>query len=174
MLPSTTERLAAFVDDWRRPARRRRGLALAGIGVATVAVALLVCRHGGPQSVLAHLMYAPVLLAAFCFQVPGGMLAGLAAGLMLGPLLPVEAAAAHPQTTLDWLLRTGFYVMAGGLAGLGVRLLNAQLDWLRHHAYHDALTGLPNLAAMRAHIHQLCEGGRTDILLVAFNLVNLA
>lgn len=154
MLSFALEHLLHPVEKWRRPSRLHQVEVFLLISLLFGAVSLLVYQQGGTQSAYPHLMYLPVLFAAFYFQVSGGLMAGILAGLALGPFMPLNVAAEIPQSTLNWLIRTGFFVMVGLLTGLGFQLLHAQLDWLRHRALHDSLTGLPNLMALREFLRQ--------------------
>lgn len=172
-MPVSTKRLFQLIEIWRKPKGLHRVVALLLICVLLGAVGLLVYQQGGTRSVYPHLMYAPVLLAAFYFKIPGGIIAAIAAGLVLGPFMPLNVEDDIPQTATNWLVRTGFFVMVGLLAGLAFKILNTQLDRLRHDAYRDPLTGLPNLLATREYIHQHWSK-QPGVLLIVFSLVNLA
>lgn len=111
--------------------------ALPGLGAVTVVIALLlaggalVYASGGTKTVYPHLLYVPVVVGALIFGAPGGLLAGLAAGLVMGPLMPLDVAAGVPQETLGWVIRTGFFTLIGGLTGAGQGLLEERRRRLR-------------------------------------------
>jgi hypothetical protein len=119
MLSFALEHLLHPIEKWRHSSRFHQVEASLLIGLLFAAVSLLVYQQGGTQSVYPHLMYASILFAAFYFQVSGGLIAGILAGLAIGPFMPLNVAAEIPQPTLNWLIRTGFFVMVGLLAGLG-------------------------------------------------------
>lgn len=99
--------------------RLPRVLTPALVGAGLVASWAVVWGVGGSQAVgpTLHLFYVPVLLAALRFGLRGGVLAGLAAAVLAGPLLPLDTATGEPQG-LAWLIRGGFFTLIGGLAGL--------------------------------------------------------
>jgi EAL domain-containing protein (putative c-di-GMP-specific phosphodiesterase class I) len=92
------------------------GLLAAAIVVATLAAAwLFTFLSGGSNTVLPHLFYVPVILAASRFRVPGAVTAALAAGLLVGPVMPQVVATGQMQETVNWLGRTAAFVVVGVL-----------------------------------------------------------
>lgn len=101
-------RLAAPSDDVRR---------LGGLLAATAILALvymMVRATGGTPNPLVHLAYFGIIVAAVAVGARGGALAGLAAGLLLGPLMPDStAASATILAQWGWFVRLAVYVVAG-------------------------------------------------------------
>ena len=60
-------------------------------------VSLLVYETGGTRNAWLHLMYLPIILAAACFGVYGGIGAALVAGLALGPYMPMNVSSDCPK-----------------------------------------------------------------------------
>jgi putative nucleotidyltransferase with HDIG domain len=118
----------SVVDAWRGPRGVRRIVALGLIWALLLGGGLLVAVTGGTRTPVIHAMYLPILLGAIFFKAPGGILTGLAAGLVVGPWMPVDTAAGETQTTVNWVLRLGMFVAVGGLAGLLQALLQHRLD----------------------------------------------
>lgn len=178
MLSPTTEHLSLPFEELGNLTGSRRIEAFLLTGLLLGAIDLLVYQKGGTQTVYPHLMYIPILFAAFYFKVTGGLATGIVAGLVLGPFMPLNVSAEIPQPTLNWVIRSGFFVMVGLVAGLGFEMLNAQLDRLRRRAYYDSLTMLPNLTALREYLYQLqIEGTQfrpsANRLLMIINVLNL-
>ena len=103
-------------------------------GVVGITVALLIALSaglvyatGGTQHAWLHLLYVPVLAAAWAFGPAGGVVAGLAAGLAVGPGMPVDVDAGMAQATTNWLYRLGFLVLIGGVSGGLHQLVRTQL-----------------------------------------------
>ena len=104
----------------------------------------LVRATGGIKYVFSHTMYIPIILAAYFFHIPGGVIAGVLGGLTLGPLMPISVATGEMQETINWLYRTLIFSGIGLMLGMmfsstekGLR----KIEWL---AVHAPDTGLPN------------------------------
>jgi len=126
-LPSHWLALPTMRSALFRPAVRRLpavlGLAaavLAGLILAT----WLVQSTGGTQFAYPYLIVLPVILAAAVFKLPGGLLAALAAGLLMGPFMPLDTTTGTMQSTHNWLVRTFMYLVIGGFAGVLATLLD--------------------------------------------------
>src|SRR5690606_32364446 len=80
-------------------------------------VGLLVHATGGVKFSYLHSMYLPVMLAGFVFGMRGGLLIGLFGGLTLGPFMPLDSATGEMQNALNWIYRTGFFMLVGMFSG---------------------------------------------------------
>lgn len=112
------------------------------------AVFVLVYVTGGIKYVYSHSMYIPVLLSGFFFGVKGGVIVGLVGGIALGPFMPIDVHTGESQDTLNWLYRSGFFVLVGALSGVAsdsVKSYMRHLDWVSRH---DPVSGLPNRNAL--------------------------
>jgi len=130
---------------------------------------------GGAKFAALHVMYLPVILAALVFGTSGGIVAGAVAGLLVGPFMPLDTASGESQQLGNWLLRTAFFCMVGGVVGIGASTLRRQLtllDWLNEH---DADTGLLNYTGFAKVQRQAIEGDRTQAegLLIVGQIKNL-
>lgn len=90
----------------------------------TVLVALLlgsswltVHTAGGTRTAWPHVFYVPIVVAALPFGVRGGLIAGALAALLCGPVMPLDVATGESQQLVNWLIRGGFFVVVGGVAG---------------------------------------------------------
>lgn len=179
MLPAvSTERLTNLIEEWRYSSEPRRRAAILTVVFLIANTALAVYEMGGTRNVYPSLVYMAILVSAFYFRILGWLIVGVVAGLALEPLLPLNLETDIHQSTSGWFFYVGFFAMIGMIAGLGFKVLNAQLDGLRHYAFQDPLTGLPNLTALREHINRLerdqMDSPPPNIQVVVFNLVNLA
>ncbi|HHB12151.1 MAG TPA: EAL domain-containing protein [Chromatiales bacterium] len=138
----------ALWHGWLRPRGPKAVVVVLAIGLLMVGVVGLVYATGGLKYVYAHTMYLPVLLAALSFGVRGGVLAALAGGLILGPLVPLEVATGETQPAINWLYRIGFFLLVGTVVGAASTAFKRHLDWQAWMLRHNPLTGLPNQAAL--------------------------
>lgn len=84
---------------------------------------------GGAGAVAPHWFYVPVVLAAARFGVVGAVLTGAVAGVLAGPLMPLDVGDGTAQVTSDWVSRTGFFVGLGALMAVLIRgALRARAD----------------------------------------------
>lgn len=113
--------------------RLRQGKRLSPLQGLVAVVALigatgaLVYMTGGTKYAYLHLMYLPVILAAYLWEKPGGGAAGLVAGLVLGPLMPVDTETGLTQTAFSWGLRMTMFTAVGLAAGQAQSLLSQRL-----------------------------------------------
>jgi diguanylate cyclase len=143
--------------------------------LSTLGFAWLVYAAGGVKYATLHAMYLPIIFSALVFGASGGIVAGLAAGLLAGPHMPIDTATGEAQQLGNWLLRTGFFCTFGGIIGFGAGTLRRQLkrlDWLNEH---DALTGFLNPTGLLETLRQRVErdGDKSQILLIIVQIKNL-
>ena len=125
---------------------------VAAITLLALGTAWLVYATGGVRFAYLHVMYVPVVLGALAFGVPGGVLAGIAGGLLLGPIMPINTSTGEMQQLFNWSYRLTSFTLIGALVGAGAQLLRRQLrelEWL--HEHHPD-TGLLNLAGLINHL----------------------
>jgi len=131
----------------------------------------LVYATGGLKFVYSHSMYLPILLAGFVFGVRGGLLIGLLGGFALGPFMPINVATGELQDAINWLYRTGFFMLVGAVSGAASDSVGAYLRHLKWMAHHDPATQLPNRAAL---LDALSDLAKEKHLPDAFLLVVIA
>lgn len=139
--------LLTWLFEWRETNRMSslRPWVRAGFTTLLLAAAtVIVYVTGGTSLVYVHLIYLPILAGGFFFGVAGGIVAGLVAGLCVGPWMPVDVAQDIPQTTFNWVARTGFFMLSGALSGLMAAAFARQVEMTRRHGLYDTITELPN------------------------------
>lgn len=160
-------------NRWFRP----RGIQVAFIAgvilILIVGTYFFVYYTGGITYVYSHSMYIPIFLAAMFFRIPGGILAGIIGGLILGPLMPLDIHTGEMQTTINWLYRLFIFSLTGGFMGLVMTVIDHQLRRIEWQFYHDPLTGLPNRSYLELLIDQNVREKRSEkkcvLILINFN-----
>jgi PAS domain S-box-containing protein len=117
MLPMT------FFARWNQAPVTKKSLAALIIVFLLVGCGFFVYYTGGVRYVFAHSMYLPIIFAAIFFKTRGGLLAGMAAGLILGPYMPIETMTGEMQLTANWLFRMGVFMFVGGFIGYVINIL---------------------------------------------------
>ena len=170
-------RVARSIFSAEKAASSSSLLAEASIVLGLLLLAtLIVYASGGTRYAYAHATYVPIIAAAYFFRFPGGVLAGVLAGLALGPFMPLDVDAGTSQSAANWLTRGGFFVLIGGLAGLASGALARQLEIVRWEGYFDPITGLPNRNLCRETLESLIKAASSPsrpILVISIGLGRL-
>ncbi len=115
------------------------------IAVLIAGVAVLVINTGGIKYVFSHTMYIPIILAAYFFRIPGGLIAGLIGGLVLGPFIPISVSTGEMQEITNWVYRTFLFMGVGVLSGWLFSIANKRNQRIAWMVNHSPDTGLANL-----------------------------
>ncbi len=91
--------------------------ALIGIIIMLPLVYLLVYYTGGIKYVFSHTMYLPILLAGILLGTEYGVLTAIIAGILLGPLMPIDTVLHEPQLFINWFYRMIIFVSLGFISG---------------------------------------------------------
>ncbi|WP_018951102.1 bifunctional diguanylate cyclase/phosphodiesterase [Thioalkalivibrio sp. AKL12] len=127
----------------------------AAVPLLMALVALIVYETGGTSTAYLNFILIPVLLGAALFGLWGGLAFGLLAGLLLGPFMPLDTATGAAQPALNWLTRTGIYIVLGGFSGWLFDTLRRHSERLLEQAYNNPVTGLPNRESLEQYARQL-------------------
>lgn len=114
-----------------------------------ILVTLVVYFTGGTRFSYAHLIYLPIILAAYFYKIKGGVIAAFSGGLFLGPYMPINTQTMIMQGLENWRFRMALLVTVGAFAGYLFSLLESQLDKVNKIAYYDPETGLPNKVRLK-------------------------
>jgi len=107
------------------------GLLLAGAWYAVYAA-------GGSSTAMPHSFYIPILVAAMSSGVAGGVATSIVATVLGGPLMPLHVASSEMQEAANWLVRGGFFVTVGALAGASsLSLRRSFRAQLTHHLWDE-------------------------------------
>lgn len=97
---------------------------------------------GGSAAVPPSGFLIPISLAAARFRYLGAVAAGMASGILAGPLLPRNTVTGTLQSPEEWLVRAGLFLLAGlTVAWLFDRYRDVQVRLRASHQAVQALTG---------------------------------
>lgn len=94
---------------------------------------------GGTHQPYAHLFYIPIVAAVLPFGTRGALATALVAGLLCGPLMPLDTATGTEQATTGWLFRMGMFLAVGGVVGLSRRLRESVTEQRLTDEVQDAM-----------------------------------
>jgi EAL domain-containing protein (putative c-di-GMP-specific phosphodiesterase class I) len=86
-------------------------LSVGALGLAWIAT----YAAGGSKTALPHAFYVPVILCAIRFGHRGALLVSVAAGVVAGPLTPLDVQAGTSQQVDNWVARIVAFVVIGQL-----------------------------------------------------------
>ncbi len=110
---------------------QNRQYGLAVISALIIGSGILVYSTGGIKYVFSHSMYLPILLSALVFRTKGGIIAGLVGGIILGPYMPVNTITGEMQLAINWIFRSIFFMLIGGVVGQTLSMLETRTGLLR-------------------------------------------
>ncbi|MBY0501806.1 MAG: GGDEF domain-containing phosphodiesterase [Alphaproteobacteria bacterium] len=134
---------------------------------------IIVKVTGGTAFAYLHFLYIPIILAGLIFSVRGGVLAGLAAGLLIGPFMPTSIEYDFAQPLSSWATRLGFFVLVGAIAGMGSSVFKAYLRELEIKQTTDPLTGLPNLHGLKQIFPSLVQDEEKALIVIVVELFQI-
>lgn len=117
--------------------------------LAYILSAFLVYYTGGTRHSYLHIIYIPILITAYYYKGIGGFIAGIVAGIVLGPFMPINTNTMLMQDTVNWSFRMLYFTLTGTFAGLLFDLLDHQLEKINQIAYFEENTGLPNKTSFK-------------------------
>ena len=120
----------------------------------------LVYLTGGANA-YSHSMYALILFAGFVFGIKGGVIVGVIAGVTLGPFMPIDTVTMEPQQAVNWIYRSGFFVIIGFLSGAASDSTRRYMKHVKWLTQHDAVSGLSNRSALIDSLKTLKHGRHT-------------
>lgn len=142
------------------------------VAALVIFVVLLTYFTGGVTKSYPHLIYIPIILAALFWQIKGGVSVALAAGLLLGPMMPVDVAAGVPQTFVNWITRLSIFVLVAFVSGFSIQELSKS-----HERQLDLNLISPTTGAYTsAKLHQSLEEKirrREHFALASVKLINI-
>ena len=139
-----TDRDQKINDLLSSPKHIARGWQIILIASTIIGSGFFVYATGGIKYVYSHTMYIAIILASYFFNVPGGIIVGVIAGLVLGPFMPLNVETGEMQTTINWLYRMGIFTIVGIIQGHIFSLVKKQVEELRRLALFNRHTNLPN------------------------------
>ncbi len=94
------------------------GARVAAVGLLLMMCVLVIYLAGGISKFNPQIFWVPILMATFWFGPLAGALVGFAAGLLIGPYVPLDVASGNNQAVGDWLPRIFYFVAVALMVGI--------------------------------------------------------
>jgi putative nucleotidyltransferase with HDIG domain len=107
-----------------------RAIVALGIVGGYVAATTVTYTAGGTHTVWPQLFYLPLALAAAFVSPPMAVGAGVVAGLLCGPAMPLDRAADVSQETWSWMLRLSVFVLVALVIAIPATLARGRAGML--------------------------------------------
>lgn len=124
--------------------RNIRILVFISIILMLPAIYFFVYYTGGIKYVFSHTMYIPIILAGIFFGPKFGFLIGLCAGIILGPLMPLEISTNEPQLFINWSYRLVIFISIGIISGYTSSRLRKNATKIKDLMSMNQETHIPN------------------------------
>lgn len=145
------------------------------IGIILSLVFIVYCivyASGGTQFACVHLMYIPIIIAAFIFNIKGGIGVALLSGIILGPFMPVNVSIGLRQDLRSCILRIIFFTVMGLILGLLFDYIKKNKEIQIKSSYEHVITGYPNVNKLKIDLTKMIDN-KENFSLVTLKFTNL-
>jgi EAL domain-containing protein (putative c-di-GMP-specific phosphodiesterase class I) len=153
--------------------RNYKIMALIAIILMLPSVYFLVYMTGGITYSFSHTMYIPIVLAGVFFGPEIALLVAFAAGILLGPLMPLDTELAIPQLFINWFYRMIIFLVLGFISGFAAKRLRLSSEKVRSLMAYNQETKLPNTNYLSCAKSQLSHESYAIFTLLINNATNI-
>ncbi len=137
------------------------------------AITVFVYLTGGTDTAFPHIMYIPIILAAYYFGTIGAVGAALLGGFALGPAMPENALLELAQQPAGWIFRLTMFVTIGIICSLLFKRMEDYKNKEIERSYTNFLTGLPNMNKLMLDLDELILDNKKEFSLIGFRIENI-
>lgn len=137
-----------------------------------VTISIIVYIAGGTELAFTHLMYFPIILAAYYFNPLLTLLASVIAGLALGPWMPRNIQTGLEQLPISWIFRLAIFMIIGTTCSLLFQRINRFIQKEIERSNINFVTGHPNMNKLRLDLAELIKK-KQSFSLVSFRIKNI-
>ncbi len=160
-----------IIEDWI--ALKRNPFIMIFILSLLPLVYIFVYSTGGIKYVFSHSMYIPIILAGIFYGASFGALIALFAGILLGPLMPIDTITQEMQDPVNWIYRLIIFITIGSIIGYASTKLRKDATKIQSLMSKDQETEIPNTNFLRLKLKDLNFKPNAVISLVINNYQNI-
>ena len=152
-------------------ANKRIGIVFAIVALQCV-VTWVIYLAGGTATSFTNLMYIPIILSAFYYDIKGAVSAAIFGGLLLGPRMPVSVSGDIMQEPSNWLFRIVMFLVIGAVTTVLFESVKKSKEDEIKQTFHNATTGLPNVNQLKLDLAEMLDK-KTEFSLIGFRVANI-
>lgn len=148
---------------------KRYGVVL--VAILIVLVLIIVYMTNGTKESYLHLIYLPIILAAYLWGANKALIVAAISGVLLG-FIPLDVAAGIKQNTMNWIHRTILLMIIGYLTGRLFEKVHKLNICLKDKEFVSEITGLYNTKKLFYDLNDMLNCG--DIFtIISLKLINI-
>lgn len=133
----------SVIEDWEALIKRPFMMILIAIGLP--AIYFTVYFTGGIKYVYSHSMYIPIILAGIFYGPTFGVLIGMIAAFLLGPIMPLDTQSMEMQDPMNWIYRLIIFNLVGAIIGYASAKLRRDAIHIQDLMSVNQETSIPNI-----------------------------
>ncbi|HEY8365070.1 MAG TPA: EAL domain-containing protein [Haloplasmataceae bacterium] len=142
-----------FIDTILFPKKSYASTHITIIALFMFGVYMFVYFTGGTKYVYSHTMYIPIILAAISFGSVGGLIASIIAGIIIGPLMPMDTTTYEKQLFFNWFYRLIVFIFVGAITGYSFDVFRKNNKKIIDLIINNQETNIPNLTIINHQIY---------------------
>jgi EAL domain-containing protein (putative c-di-GMP-specific phosphodiesterase class I) len=115
----------------------------------------IVYQTGGIKFVYSHSMYIPIILAGIFYGASFGTAVAFIAGVLLGPLMPIDTLTNEMQDPINWIYRLFIFLVIGFVIGYASGKLRKEAKLIKELMSVNQETKVPNTNYLKDRCHEL-------------------
>lgn len=137
-----------------------------------IVIDYIIYISGGTEGVFIHTMYIPIVIAAFIFELKGGVVTAILAGVTLGPFMTVNVPEGKMQEPGSCIFRIIFFIIMRLFIGELFHSIRQEKENQIIKSYKNILTGYPNGNKLKFDLNTMINV-EEKISLIVFKIINL-
>lgn len=132
----------------------------------------IVYLTGGTEFAFTHLMYIPIIIAAFWGNIKFAFATAIIAGISVGPFINRNVSEEMAQAPKEWMFRIILFAGIGMVVGLLFQRIKVYKKQEIDKAFKNQLTGLPNANKLKLDLNRMI-GKKKRFSLLTFQIINM-